>query len=158
MYTTPQVLVNEWPSRFTMDPAHTAYAYAPDYVNNPQKLANLVYANRYGNGGPETNDGWNYRGQGGIHLTFHDNFAQCSQALFGDPKVLLSNPSSLQQYANGMLAAGWFWDTRALNAQADADAFTKSTQIINGAQGPALTDLVTKRLVTLNAVNTILQW
>lgn len=43
-------------------------------AHNPQAIANTVYANHYGNGGPETNDGWNFRGKGYLGTTFKANY------------------------------------------------------------------------------------
>lgn len=148
-YTTPQRLVAVWPFRFTMNQADTTKAYAPDYVRNEQKLANLVYAGREGNGGPATGDGFNFRGQGGIHLTFRNNFAACSKSLYGDDR-LLTNPASIQDYVTGMQAAGWFWGTNNINALADADQFTQATYVINKSRETA-----PQRLLVLNVANTI---
>jgi len=50
-----------------------------ELVRNPERLANTVYADILGNGGPETGDGWRYRGNGLVQLTGKDNFRR-----FGD--------------------------------------------------------------------------
>lgn len=44
------------------------------YAGNPEKIANKVYANRYGNGVESSGDGWRYRGRGFIQLTFKNNY------------------------------------------------------------------------------------
>jgi putative chitinase len=50
-YTAPRIC-QVWPSRFPNVNA------AMPYARNPEKLANKVYANRMGNGPPESGDGW----------------------------------------------------------------------------------------------------
>lgn len=172
-YTTAQRLVDVWPTRFTLtkgiaQPAGNVAAgtssllvgraYAPNYTNNPEALANLVYANRNGNGNEASGDGWKFRGRGAFHLTFRNNYAAASKFLFQDASVLVNNPDSVSQFDNGCMTAGWFWTINGLNAQADADAFTRTTQIINGAVGNQLAALVLQRMVTLNQVNKIFQW
>lgn len=52
-----------WPSRF-----HSVAEAAP-YAGNPEKLANRVYANRMGNGPPESGDGYRNRGCGALQHT-----------------------------------------------------------------------------------------
>jgi putative chitinase len=39
------------------------------YLQQPERLANRVYANRMGNGDEASGDGWRYRGRGLPHLT-----------------------------------------------------------------------------------------
>jgi len=151
-YTTPERLVTEWPSRFTLDPTHTNYAYAPNYINNPQKLANLVYANRDGNGPTSSGDGWNFRGRGAFDLTFRSNYTAYSQAAYGDNRIVL-NPDLVAQPVDAFLSAGWFWDDNHMNALADSDSFTQATRVINGS-----TVTVPQRLPVLNKVNSVLVW
>jgi putative chitinase len=150
-YTTPQRLVAVWPSRFSMDP-NSSLAYAPKYTNNPQALANLVYANRGGNGDQNSGDGFRFRGRGGFHLTFSNNYAAYSQAQYGDSRIVL-NPDQVAAPTDAMASAGWFWTTNGLNAHADADEFTATTTIINGS---AVT--VPQRLPVLNRANSIFTW
>jgi len=40
-----------------------------DYVHNAEKLANVVYSNRMGNGSEASGDGWRYKGGGLMQLT-----------------------------------------------------------------------------------------
>lgn len=54
------------------------------YVNNPQKIANKVYANRMGNGDEKSGDGWNYRGRGYIQLTGRSNYKSFSDFIGQD--------------------------------------------------------------------------
>jgi putative chitinase len=151
-YTTPDRLVTVWPSRFTMDQSDKSKAYAPTYTNNPQGLANLVYAGQYGNGNAASGDGWNFRGRGGFDLTFRSNYTQYSSDTYGDTSVV-DDPDLVLQPQDAMLSAGWFWNTKGLSALADTDSFTAVTQKINGS-----TETVPQRLPVLNQANSIFQW
>lgn len=100
------------------------------YARNPQKIANLVYANRMGNASEYTGDGWKYRGSGIIQLTGRDNFAAASDYLYSDPNVLLDNPDLVRENKEvAMLCALWYWDKRRL---ADVDDIEEASRIVNG--------------------------
>jgi putative chitinase len=148
-YSTPERLVAVWPTRFTMDKANVGKAWAPDYIKNSEKLGNLVYANRLGNKGPESGDGFKYRGRGAFHLTFFDNYRKCSKDLYDDDRFVI-NPDLVAAPLDAMLTAGWFWNNNKMNVLADADMFTKATTVINGS---AVT--VPERLKVLNILNKV---
>ncbi|MDN7871253.1 glycoside hydrolase family 19 protein [Burkholderia multivorans] len=96
-----------------------------------QRIANIVYANQYGNGDSSSGDGWRFRGAGLIQLTFHDNFEACgrdlSLDLVGDPERVRTDP------ALAALVSGWFWATNGCNTLADAGLFDSITRRINKA-------------------------
>lgn len=72
-YTTPQVIVNTWKTRFNLD-GSGGKLNANDYIRNPQKLANEVYANRMGNGNQASGDGYRYRGGGFLQGTGKETY------------------------------------------------------------------------------------
>lgn len=77
MNYTAKRIMQVWPSRFK------TLASAQPYANNPAKLGNNVYANRLGNGPPESGDGYKYRGRGiGAQFTGRVNYEKFSK-LFG---------------------------------------------------------------------------
>jgi putative chitinase len=104
-------------------------AQANLYARNPEKIANLVYANRMGNGPPESGDGYLCRGRGAIQLTgraAYTAFARDMQMSFDDTIAFC------ETQRGAMLSAGWYWDSRRLNAFVDANDFTGLTKAING--------------------------
>src|ERR1035437_5376392 len=50
--------------------SHFPNGLATNYARQPQKIANRVYADRYGNGNEDSGDGWKFRGRGAFELTF----------------------------------------------------------------------------------------
>jgi putative chitinase len=109
--------------------------YFPDeatafrYARQPKWIASRVYANRMGNGGEESLDGWTYRGRGILQVTGKNNYRACSRALFGDDR-LLEEPDLLLRKDFAIMSACWFWQTNRLNNIAhDVRA---STRVVNG--------------------------
>ena len=114
-------LMRVWPSRFP------DRSVAEQYANNPEKIANKVYAGRLGN--TEEGDGWAYHGRGLIQLTGRDNYRNCGDAL---GLALITNPELLAMPKGAALSAGWFWGKRGLNDLADNRDFETMTKRING--------------------------
>lgn len=88
-------------------------------------------AQRLGNSPEADRDGQKYRGRGLIQVTGHDNYEACSEALFGDSRLLVT-PELLEQPVYASMSAGWFWQSRGLNTLADQGDFEKITRRING--------------------------
>jgi putative chitinase len=116
-------LMQVWPNRFP------TLASAQRCAGNPEALGNTVYAGRLGNGGPESGDGYRYRGRGQIQMTGRSNYRTYGSIIGFD---LERDPDLLLQYGVSALAAGAFWKARGLNRWADIDDVTSVTRIING--------------------------
>lgn len=123
LHYSASALMHIWPSRFTSDLVAQAYA------NNPEKIANKVYAGRMGNGDEESGDGWKYHGRGLIQLTGKENYERCGEAL---GVVFISEPQLLAMPNYACLSAGWFWGKKGLNALADSKDYDTMTKRING--------------------------
>ena len=105
-------------------------AVAQTLACNPQRLANHVYANRNGNRDEASGDGWRYRGRGLIQLTGRANYTRAAADLgrpYVDEADLLLDPF------DACLTAAWFWNSRNLNALADAGRIDDITRAVNGA-------------------------
>ncbi len=76
---------------------------AKTYERKPEKIANLVYASRMGNGPESSGDGYKYRGRGYIQLTGKDNYTQFDKTV---PEDILANPDLVSgKYA--LMSAAW---------------------------------------------------
>jgi putative chitinase len=116
-----QRLTQVWPSRFPN------ISMAEPYANNPEKLANFVYAGRMGN--LQDGDGWKFHGRGLIQLTGRENYANCGSGIGVD---LIDNPDLLLTPKYAVLSAGWFFNKKGLNALADTQEYGAMTRRING--------------------------
>jgi putative chitinase len=102
------------------------------FAHNPVMIANRVYAGRIGNGDEASGDGWRYRGRGFIQLTGKANYREASEALFGDPSVLIDNPDLAAEPLVAARAAVHFWNKRHIKDYALADDITEVTRKVNG--------------------------
>lgn len=103
---------------------------ANQYLRNPEKLANYVYANRIGNGNEATGDGWNFRGRGLIQTTGRGNYSVLAKATNID---CLENPSILLNPKYACISAGYFFNSNNLNSLADKQEFNLLTKKVNAA-------------------------
>lgn len=136
-YTKAQTICDTWPDRFP------TLADAAPYVSTKgvndgkdQALANRVYGDRLGNGPIASGDGWKFRGRGLIQTTGRGNYEQVGGVLGLN---LVANPDLLTQPVNAARSAGYFWQSRGLNALADDFSndnddsdFKTITKLING--------------------------
>jgi putative chitinase len=112
--------------------------YFPDdakaalYERKPEKIANLVYGGRMGNGPEASGDGWKFHGRGFIQLTGHDNYKAFADSIGEDT---LSNPDLIAtKYP--LASAAWFFHKNGLHKLADGGAtdavVTSITKRVNG--------------------------
>lgn len=88
-------------------------------------------AKRLGNTPAADGDGQLYRGRGLIQVTGRFNYEACSEALFGDSR-LLNTPELLEHPVYASISAGWFWQKEGLNSLADKGDILAITKRING--------------------------
>lgn len=100
-----------------------------DYHRQPEKIANIIYANRMDNGSPESGDGWRFRGRGIIQITGRYNYTQFADSI----GISLDDAIEYIKTEKGALdSACWFWDRNNLNHFADAQDIVGMTRRING--------------------------
>jgi putative chitinase len=87
------------------------------------------YEGRKDLGNTEPGDGFKFRGRGLIQTTGRANYAATGEALGID---LLRDPTLLALPENAARSAGWYWQSRGLNALADLGDFRRITLRING--------------------------
>ena len=102
------------------------------YERKPEKIANLVYANRMGNGDKASGDGYRFRGRGYIQLTGKDNYSAFDKTV---DENILENPD-LVATKYPLASAAWFFHKNGLQKIADEGAtdlvVTKVTKRVNG--------------------------
>jgi len=101
-----------------------AFRYAEELASGD------AYEGRADLGNTQPDDGRRFKGRGLIQLTGRANYTAYGRAigrdLTADPTPVATDP------ALAVDAACWFWETRGLNALADADDVERATRRING--------------------------
>ena len=116
-------LLATWPGRF--DPT-----MARDCAHQPQRIANIAYSGRMGNGDRNSGDGWRYRGRGPIQITGRANYKECGEAMKVD---LVAAPELLRLPEYGARSAAWYFTDRMPGISlADAGNLEGCTRRING--------------------------
>ena len=107
-------------------------AKAKEYERKPEKIANLVYGGRMGNGPEASGEGFKFRGRGYIQLTGKDNYKAFDAVV---PEDILANPD-LVATKYPLLSAAWFFHKNGLHKLADGGAtdavVTSVTKRVNG--------------------------
>jgi predicted chitinase len=108
-------------------------------VNNPEALANVVYADKNRSskskmGNTEEGDGYKYRGRGMIQLTGKANYEKYGKLLGID---LVNNPDLANDPAIAAQLATAYWKENNLGKAAREGDVTAVTQKINGGQNGA---------------------
>jgi putative chitinase len=102
---------------------------AADYAKQPEKIANVIYANRMGNGDTASGDGFKFRGRGVIQLTGRDNYGAFALSI----KMTLPDVIDYVQTKKGALeSACWYWNSRKINLACDENDIVKMTKLVNG--------------------------
>jgi putative chitinase len=105
---------------------------AKEYQRKPEKIANIVYANRMGNGNQASGEGYKFRGRGFIQLTGKENYTSFDKVVEDD---IIANPE-LVATKYPLLSAAWFFHKNGLHKIADEGAtdavVTKVTKRVNG--------------------------
>ena len=102
---------------------------AQEYHRQPEKIANVIYANRMDNGDTESGDGWRFRGGGLIQLTGRYNYTEFAE----DVDMTVEEAVDYVRTKKGALdSACWFWDENNLNKLCDSMDIVRMTKRING--------------------------
>lgn len=125
-----QGLANTW-SRFSVTGKRggAPTVEAIDVQRQPQRIANIIYARRYGNGDEASGDGWKFRGKGGIQITFFSNHLDCGNYLGID---LIAEPMRLVEPAVAVQSPCWYWKVKGLDRFDDDGDAKAETRLING--------------------------
>lgn len=129
-YSTPQNITRAFDRLKQLDLNELA-----KLCRNPRALAIAAYSYRNGNGPPESQDGWTYRGAGLFQLTGRSNFEAAGNALsrpYGQQPGLLRVPG-----LDAAMSAAWFWSVKGCNAMMTNGQFDETTHIINGGMNGA---------------------
>jgi putative chitinase len=106
---------------------------AEGYARNPEKIANLVYGNRMGNGAEASGDGYKFRGRGALQLTGKDNYKAFSDYL-KKPEIMTNPDLVVSEFA--FESAIFFFERNKLWSICDKgindDTITALTKRING--------------------------
>jgi len=118
------------PLRFSHFIAQVAHE-SGNFVYVEEIASGKAYEGRKDLGNTQPGDGVWFKGRGLIQVTGRNNYIACSNYLFSND-TLVKQPKLLCLPEYAVASAFWFWNSRGLNALADADNIEKITRRING--------------------------
>ena len=102
---------------------------AEEYARQPEKIANVVYANRMDNGDTASGDGYRFRGRGYIQLTGRYNYTKFANSIGKSVDEVVEYLTTVR---GALESALWYWDTNDLNKFCDSGDVKGMTKRING--------------------------
>jgi len=102
---------------------------AADYEKQPEKIANVIYANRLGNGDTASGDGFKFRGRGIVQLTGRDNTTAFGKSVGMTPEQAIDY---VQTKKGALESACWYWNSRKINIACDENDIVKMSKLVNG--------------------------
>lgn len=115
-------LIAEYPKRITKLQANL-YGRNAKHSANQQMIANIIYADRNGNGDARSGDGYKYRGRGILQITGRANYRNLGYE---------ENPEVLELIPDAVRSAAEWWSIHKLNEVADKDDLRTITHTVNG--------------------------
>jgi putative chitinase len=110
---------------------------AEGYARNPEKIANLVYGNRMGNGAEASGEGYKFRGRGALQTTGKNNYLALSSYL-KKPEIMTNPDLVATEYA--FESAMFFFESNKLwticdQGVNDASILSLTKRINGGTNG-----------------------
>ena len=102
---------------------------ANKYHRQPERIANVVYSGRMGNGDEASGDGWRFRGRGVIQLTGKNNVSRFAEYVGMSLDEVIEYLGTKE---GALESACWYWKIRNLNEPSDACDVVRATKLVNG--------------------------
>lgn len=109
----------------------------PGQKANQEAIANIAYANRMGNGGVSSGDGWKYRGRGIIQVTGKDKYQKINDTIkkFLPDYHKIIDANNINNIEEGTIASMAYWVAFGVRDVAQkgnsVDIFHKTVDIVN---------------------------
>lgn len=140
--------------RMTLDEAVQYGRYGQRQRADQVAIANIVYANRMGNGDRHSGDGWAYRGGGYIQLTGRAAYRDIGRRIGVD---LEAHPEKIEASPDVALKASLqYWKDHDLNRILEAHGFDAVQGVVNtGSRRKVATGLEGRRALFDKYLNSI---
>lgn len=113
---------------------------AKKYSRKPEQIANVMYANRMGNGDRNSGDGWRFRGRGFLQLTGRDNY-KAAGTIFGEDFEEYPDLVATPKYA-ALVSAAW-WNRHNGNKVAESlDWQVRTSRLVNRGSANSLNEAI----------------
>ena len=102
---------------------------ADPFARRPEALADRVYANKLGNGGEASGDGWRFRGRGLLQITGRDDYTE-----FGSTLGMTAEEAAAycEQPVGAAMSGCWYLASRGCLVRADHWLISEITRLVNG--------------------------
>lgn len=109
-------------SKFRGNNLANNYGRNKEHKANQEMIANIAYANKYGNGSIDSGDGYRFRGAGVLQITFKSNYENVQKRIdryFPDSGINILNGTDIHSLKGALLAGAGFWIWKDIYREAD---------------------------------------